>query len=327
MPKLTLSSDDLPSHFSNAARKEAYLDRFRSVLANAEIDALPDARFHGRIEAVAVGAVGLATTDGTLATMKRTRAGIVADGSDAPCVCFNVGPQSFHLKQAGREIVVPSGGATLFTEGIPGAFSFGDSPDGADSCKNLVVRMPRPLLSPTIANPEDRLLRLIGVDSEAFHLLKANATGLLAMGGLKDPATSEKVSAHLVDLVTLALGANSEATEIARERGLKEARLGAIVGEITRGFANPDFSVTMAAKRLRLSVRHLQRLLHATGTSFAERVMELRLQRACELLARADTTHRKVSDIALSSGFNDLSYFHASFRRRFGMTPSGARCD
>jgi AraC-like DNA-binding protein len=43
------------------------------------------------------------------------------------------------------------------------------------------------------------------------------------------------------------------------------------------------------------------------------------------LLARAHLTQRKISDVALSSGFNDVSYFHRCFRRRFGMTLAGAR--
>jgi AraC-like DNA-binding protein len=30
-------------------------------------------------------------------------------------------------------------------------------------------------------------------------------------------------------------------------------------------------------------------------------------------------------DIAFSSGFNDVSYFHRTFRARFGMTPNDAR--
>jgi AraC-like DNA-binding protein len=34
---------------------------------------------------------------------------------------------------------------------------------------------------------------------------------------------------------------------------------------------------------------------------------------------------RKVSDIAHLTGFNDVSYFHRAFRRRFGLTPGDAR--
>jgi AraC-like DNA-binding protein len=32
-----------------------------------------------------------------------------------------------------------------------------------------------------------------------------------------------------------------------------------------------------------------------------------------------------VSDIAYLAGFNDVSYFHRAFRRRFAMTPSDMR--
>jgi AraC-like DNA-binding protein len=34
---------------------------------------------------------------------------------------------------------------------------------------------------------------------------------------------------------------------------------------------------------------------------------------------------RTVGSIALEVGFNDLSYFHRTFRRRFGATPSDVR--
>jgi AraC-like DNA-binding protein len=34
---------------------------------------------------------------------------------------------------------------------------------------------------------------------------------------------------------------------------------------------------------------------------------------------------RTISTIAFNVGFNDLSYFNRTFRRRFGMTPSEAR--
>ena len=53
------------------------------------------------------------------------------------------------------------------------------------------------------------------------------------------------------------------------------------------------------------------------------RLNELRLRKAAELLARDG--ERRISDIAFDCGFNDLSYFNRSFRRRFGLTPSAAR--
>jgi AraC-like DNA-binding protein len=49
---------------------------------------------------------------------------------------------------------------------------------------------------------------------------------------------------------------------------------------------------------------------------------ELRLGKAARLLAM---TTKRISDIAFECGFNDLSYFNRSFRRRFGLTPTAAR--
>ncbi len=59
-----------------------------------------------------------------------------------------------------------------------------------------------------------------------------------------------------------------------------------------------------------------------SGTTFSEFVLEQRLLLARRLLLGEPGTRRKVSDIAYTAGFNDLSYFHRSFRRRFGVSPA-----
>jgi len=64
-------------------------------------------------------------------------------------------------------------------------------------------------------------------------------------------------------------------------------------------------------------------LLYEAGASFTQRLLELRLRKAAELLARAGG--RRISDIAFACGFNDLAYFNRCFRRRFGLTPAAAR--
>ena len=48
---------------------------------------------------------------------------------------------------------------------------------------------------------------------------------------------------------------------------------------------------------------------------------------ARRLLLHEQGRHRKVSDVAYSAGFNDLSYFRRSFRKRFGITPAGMQIE
>jgi AraC-like DNA-binding protein len=65
--------------------------------------------------------------------------------------------------------------------------------------------------------------------------------------------------------------------------------------------------------------RHLSRIFSdVVGMSFRDRQTELRLNRACELLA---TTESKVVDVALESGYQSLSLFNLLFTRRFGVSP------
>lgn len=108
-------------------------------------------------------------------------------------------------------------------------------------------------------------------------------------------------------------------------RGLRAARLQSILTEIKRGFADPGFSAVTAARRLGLSPRYIQALLHETGRSFSDRVVELRLKKARTMLASPGFARMQVSQIAYACGFNQVGYFNRCFRRRFGMTPTAAR--
>jgi len=78
---------------------------------------------------------------------------------------------------------------------------------------------------------------------------------------------------------------------------------------------------------LGVSERYVQDVLHDTGASFTERVLELKLQKARAMLARARKGEPKIIDIACSCGFGDVSYFNRCFRRRFGAAPGAFRGD
>jgi len=65
--------------------------------------------------------------------------------------------------------------------------------------------------------------------------------------------------------------------------------------------------------------RHAGRVFHeVVGMSFREKQTELRLARACELLA---TTQTKILDVALESGYQSLSLFNLMFKKHYRLTP------
>lgn len=82
-------------------------------------------------------------------------------------------------------------------------------------------------------------------------------------------------------------------------------------------------SLTQAAEELRCDVSWLSReIRRRTGRTFTELVQERRLSQAAWMLRN---TNQRVSDIALSVGYENLSYFYRIFTRRFGVSPKKYR--
>ena len=96
---------------------------------------------------------------------------------------------------------------------------------------------------------------------------------------------------------------------------------------IKAGFSDPGFSARNVALRLGLAPHYVQNLLSETGASFTERVLELRLQKARAMLSDPRHDRLKISEIAYTCGFNEVSYFNRCFRRRFGASPTQFRGD
>jgi transcriptional regulator GlxA family with amidase domain len=111
------------------------------------------------------------------------------------------------------------------------------------------------------------------------------------------------------------------------ERGLRATRTASIIAEIHNGFSDQQFSTRALAGKLGLSVRYVQDLVKDSGRSITERILELRLQKAHAMLTNDLSCKLKISDVAASCGFNELSHFHRCFRRRFGATPAQLRAD
>jgi AraC-like DNA-binding protein len=80
-----------------------------------------------------------------------------------------------------------------------------------------------------------------------------------------------------------------------------------------------ELSVSDLAPMMSCSPRHLNRLFREElGASFREKQIELRLAKACELLA---TSNAKVVEVALESGYQSSSVFSELFKRQFGVSP------
>jgi AraC-like DNA-binding protein len=262
----------------------------------------------------------LGSLEGTVTRFLRTPQHVAAAQNDDFVLGLNRGRSLLTISHIGREGKLETGMALLLNNSEPGDVR------GAAETSWLPISVSRRKLLALIGNAEDLLGLPIEANQPALRHLRRYIELLLGADGADDdPALLAHVGTTLADLIALALGARADAAELARMRGLRAARLQAIVAEIRTCFADPAFSPQHVARRLQLSARYVQNLLHETGPSFTARVLELRLQRARAMLADRRCDGLRINEIAYRCGFNEVSYFNRCFHRRFGMPPTQCR--
>ena len=105
----------------------------------------------------------------------------------------------------------------------------------------------------------------------------------------------------------------------------RAARLHAIKSDINAHLGDGALSVAAVAARHHLTLRYLQKLFEIEGSNYSAFVLGERLTRAHRLLTNPLHAGCPIGAVAYDVGFNDLSYFNRTFRRRYGATPSDVR--
>ncbi|TIO75511.1 MAG: helix-turn-helix domain-containing protein [Mesorhizobium sp.] len=317
--KTVFSSNQLPQHLGDRDRFSLWQDIHVAEIWSVEYDIAENLPFEATIEATAVGPLVLGQMAGTIRHATRKASNIADDGNDGYLLLINRADTVLSGAQAGREYGVGQGEAVLVTASEALKMS------GADRNVWTNVVVPRAILTQAFPQIDDRLALKIGAENEALDLLKRYCQLLETGRPLTSPDLMTHATETIVDLIGLVTGAKGQAAELAGLRGLRAARLQAVLAKIADNFADPGISAQGVAKELGLSPRYVHDLLQGTGISFSERVLELRLQRANKMLSHRHNDDMRVSEIAMISGFSDVSYFNRCFRRRFGHTPTSAR--
>jgi AraC-like DNA-binding protein len=265
---------------------------------------------------VAIGPVTYSTMSGTINGATRTAGHAAADDQYTLHINTSAGVVGgVHEK---RDVEITSGGALVDA-------SQAQRLSGGNHNSWILVRMPMTLLETNFAGLASTGGRVIAPDHEALRLLRRYVGLLDTEDGTLSPGIADHMATTIVDLTGLAIGARGDEAELAGMRGLRRARLGAVLDHIRRRYTHPSLSAEVVGRALGLSTRYVQDLLAATGSSFSERVLELRLQHARKMLGAPRHSGMRIGEIVYASGFNDISYFNRSFRRRFGCTPGAAR--
>jgi AraC-like DNA-binding protein len=284
-------------------------------IVQADTEQLSDQPFEAELSLRALPGLRTMACFTSLVRMHRTRE-LVADGDDALVLLIN-GSGALAPSHLGREISLGAGDAVLVLNAEPAAM--------IHSQLSTAVLVPRTALAPLVAQAEDMAMRLIPQRNDALRLL----TGYLAMVrddlALATPELRHLVAKHIHDLMAAAIGATRDGIAIAKERGVRAARLAAIKADVIARAGERGLTLAAVAARHRMSLRSVQLLFESDGATFSQFLLEQRLVRAHRMLGDPRNAAMTVSAIALAAGFGDLSHFNRVFRRRYGATPSDVR--
>lgn len=318
--RFTLASDDLPAHLDDRARLAVWQDRFAEYSCKLDISPVADRPFSIRCELARFQAIGAIRLEGTVDRFERPSRYAAIDGSDDLILCLNQGDSATSFTQSGRDATIRPGGMLLATNTMGGRLR---SPANNPSSSLFI---PRQRLDALVANVDDLLVRPVDAESAPVRFLGRYLDLLFASDDFRgEAALVAHIDTTIADLIALAFGAGRDAGELARMRGLRAARAHEILRRVAAGFSRPSFGPAEVAHAMGLSSRYVNELMQESGISFAERVMELRLQKARTLLAAPRHAAMRVGDIAYACGFNEVSYFNRCFRRRFGASPTQMR--
>ena len=103
------------------------------------------------------------------------------------------------------------------------------------------------------------------------------------------------------------------------------SRMSAIKAYIIAKIDDPALCLADVAAHQAISSSYVRKLFTVEGEKFTTYVLEIRLEKVSRMLIDPDARIHSISAVALKCGFNDVSYFNRTFRRRYGCTPSDLR--
>jgi AraC-like DNA-binding protein len=319
MTRSVFSSDQFPDDPSERARLRRWQEFVEEHYGSFSMAFAADRPFFTRAELIHAGPLLAARFRATLVHVTRAARQIAADGNDNFFLCVNCGRSSILRRQRGHEADSPPHSLQLLSHGEP------SETISASGVHWLSVHVPRQMLMDRVRRAEDLIAQRIEVDPIIVRYLGRYLRHVIGAGDtIVHPQIAEHVSGTLLDLIVTALEAGRDGAMLDRP-GMRGAHLQEALALIESSYDHPAFSAPQLAAKLGLTQRYVQDLLHETGRTFSERVMELRLQKARGMLSDPHHDRLKISDIAYACGFNEVSYFNRCFRRRFGSTPGEFR--
>jgi AraC family transcriptional activator of tynA and feaB len=294
---------------------------WREVISEAvlggSINDIPGAGFSGSISARKLRDLAFASFDSSAHEIVRDRRDIARDNGGAFLLSLQLGGSAC-LRQGERDVIIQPGQMGLVDGARPFIVSF------SGQVKRMVAVLPRELIrryAPLLTTCRSAVP--IVETEPCADLLREYILRLANPAFEVSESTAEVLSENLCSL--LGVVAANQAGLAAAAPTERQLRLEALLAYMRRHSSDPELTPLQAAAHLKVSVRSVHKLMQETGRSFCAWLLDERIGQCIRAMRNPAFSQKRISEIAWSCGFSDVSYFNSVFKSRVGMTPSEMR--
>jgi len=215
------------------------------------------------------------------------------------------------FSQNDRAVRHERGSVLIYDSGRPYHFEYGDNYSA------LLLRVPRTMIESRFLGVRDLGGALLAATRPQARLISGLVESLILTAGEGD--LPENFVSPVLDLIAGAFQMGDGTPAPAPLRG---GSIGRVKRFLAENFADESLSVDVICREQNVSVRTLNRMFAADGTTPMLWLRSRRLASARAMLGEGRV--QSVTEAAFACGFSDVSYFGRCFRQEFGITPKQA---
>jgi len=190
--------------------------------------------------------------------------------------------------------------------------------------EQLVLHMPREMITRQLGRTELLTARAVRYNTPMGQLVFPFLRNVASLVATAEPVTARRLADISLRLLTTAFGellcVQADNQTCARTALLYRAK-----SFIDAHLHDTELNTRRVACELRISVRYLQDLFHAEGTTVSDSIWSARLAKSREALVDPLRANESITQIAASVGFSDFAHFSRRFKAAYHLCPRDYR--